>query len=82
MFAGELNTIVYIHMTTAFTGPRDGGAGSAADAPGGPEVGEQIPERIATTYTYSAITLFLFHVISIPLMFGTSNFHPIDIFYP
>ena len=41
--AGRVKHVVDLHLTVARTGPHDGGAGRVADAPGGPEVGENVP---------------------------------------
>ena len=44
--AGRVKYVVYLDLTVVRTGPRDDGAGRAADAPGGPDVGEHTPEGV------------------------------------
>ena len=44
--AGRVKHVVGLDLTVARAGPHDGGTGRAADAPGGPEVGENAPEGI------------------------------------
>lgn len=48
--AGLAKYVIYLDLTLAHTGPQDGGAGRAADIPGGHEVGEHahVPEEITT----------------------------------
>ena len=46
--AGRVKHVVDLHLTVTRTGPHDNGVGRAADAPGGPKVGEHTPEGITT----------------------------------
>ena len=44
--AGRVNHVVDLDLTVARAGPHDAGAGRAANAPSGPEVGKHPPEEI------------------------------------
>ena len=44
--AGRMKHVVDLDLTVARAGPHDGGAGRAADAPGGREVGGHAPEGL------------------------------------
>ena len=51
VYAGRAKHVVDLGLAVARTGPRDVGAGRAVNPPGGPEVGEHAPEKIATKYS-------------------------------
>ena len=48
---GRARHVVDLDLAVARTGPHEVGAGRTADTLGGPEVGEHVPEEIATKYS-------------------------------